>query len=263
LCLGFTRASPKPLNVYIYFSSFQKTFPEDAQTELCNLNVNSGLSIKYNFENTTDVYVYREEEMFKVIAHELIHAHHVDAPDFSDHIESPVREYFGKKSKIYINESFTDTLACIMNCWCCSYIFHKGGDHYNIFFDFLKRERKYILHKGRDVMDYEGYKFTSHGMSEKHERVEKTHILSYYILKAVNFYYLDNFLHFFIDQNYHLSSQSAYVDMMMTHLRDTKVWKHLKKCAKRGTNSLRMSYIDIDPILKHAKAKVLKTLLQV
>jgi hypothetical protein len=228
------------------------------------------VTVHYNFNNATDVYVYREEELFKVLAHELIHALHVDDPNIPDDVEYPVREYFGKKSKIYINESFTDTLACILNCWCISFIFYHVSaqhiDHYNIFFAFLQRERAYILQKARDVMEYEGYTFLEkgNGITKTPKFViEKTHVISYYVLKAMNFYHMKTFLDFFASQKYHLQSHVEYVDMMMTHLNNPDVWKHLKKNVKRGTNSLRMSDVDMYPLLKIAKAKVLKTLLLV
>ena len=60
------------LNVYIYLTDFEKRFPTQQGLPLDAEHANTGMS--YHCVRTNDVIVYRREEWFKVLIHELFHA---------------------------------------------------------------------------------------------------------------------------------------------------------------------------------------------
>jgi hypothetical protein len=60
------------LSIYIYLTDFKKRFPLQKGLPLDAEHANTGLS--YHCAKTNDVIVYRREEWFKVLIHELFHA---------------------------------------------------------------------------------------------------------------------------------------------------------------------------------------------
>jgi hypothetical protein len=60
------------LSVYIYLTDFEKRFPTQQGLPLDAEHANTGMS--YHCVRTNDVIVYRREEWFKVLIHELFHA---------------------------------------------------------------------------------------------------------------------------------------------------------------------------------------------
>ena len=60
------------LNIYIYMTDFKKRFPITKGQPLDAIHANTGMS--YHCAQNNDVIVYREEEWFKVLIHELFHA---------------------------------------------------------------------------------------------------------------------------------------------------------------------------------------------
>lgn len=60
------------LSIYIYLTDFEKRFPPQQGLPLDAEHANTGMS--YHCVRTNDVIVYRREEWFKVLIHELFHA---------------------------------------------------------------------------------------------------------------------------------------------------------------------------------------------
>ena len=60
------------LSIYIYLTDFEKRFPTQQGLPLDAEHANTGMS--YHCVRTNDVIVYRREEWFKVLIHELFHA---------------------------------------------------------------------------------------------------------------------------------------------------------------------------------------------
>ena len=60
------------MNIFIYMTDFKKRFPTEKGQSLDAIHANTGMS--YHCAKNNDVVVYREEEWFKVLIHELFHA---------------------------------------------------------------------------------------------------------------------------------------------------------------------------------------------
>ena len=65
-------ACSSTLNIYTYMTDFKKRFPTEKGQSLDAIHANTGMS--YHCAKNNDVVVYREEEWFKVLIHELFHA---------------------------------------------------------------------------------------------------------------------------------------------------------------------------------------------
>lgn len=67
----------KPLSVWIFLSNYKKKIPYNKV--LCCDNVNSGSSTTYLYNNDNGVIcIWRKEELYKVLIHELFHAFRID-----------------------------------------------------------------------------------------------------------------------------------------------------------------------------------------
>uniref|UniRef100_A0A6C0I4I4 Uncharacterized protein n=1 Tax=viral metagenome TaxID=1070528 RepID=A0A6C0I4I4_9ZZZZ len=65
-------ACSSTLNIYIYMTDFKKRFPTEKGQSLDAIHANTGMA--YHCAKNNDVVVYRKEEWFKVLIHELFHA---------------------------------------------------------------------------------------------------------------------------------------------------------------------------------------------
>lgn len=262
--LNVIKPEARDVRLKVYLTSFKKSFPTRSKM-LTPYNVNSGVTFTYNHVSYKDVIVYREEEVFKVLMHELVHAFNIDSIYLDNRHEIRFKEYFGRSCKLHLNESFTDTLACIYNCLSFSLIWGRckgDSDIFNIFKMYLARERLYILEKSRDVLICEGYKWNYRGIVEMGRSTEETHVISYYILKALNFYYLNIFLGFLTSQGFCLKNEDLYVDQLYMFLQHKDYWTYIsRKKTARFSSSLRMSDIEINILIYTAKDKLLKNII--
>lgn len=258
------------VSVKVYLTPFKKKFPED-DGDLTALNINSGVTISQSYSTNKRVIVYREEEVFKVLMHELIHAFECDATYMSDHYDVPFADYFGRNTSLRVNESYTDTLACIYNSVIFAIIFAKlmkKDSNYLIVFviALLTREREYILLKCKSILEYEKCGVTPSGLNKTCKEYEKTHIISYYVLKAMNFFYLNKFITSLVQDGYYMKDPDIYVNRLKTVMTDENFWSVLS-CLNNKTlprdilNTLRMHDIEINILILNAKDKLLKSML--
>lgn len=275
--LNKIKPATRDITITIYLTSAKKVFPKDGK-RLSPLNVNSGVTTTYSYTNRRDVIVFREEEVFKVAMHEMIHAYNIDSIYIPELSEKEFQAYFGRKCKLYINESFTDTLACIYNVLSFSVLLVKfkdssllnidSKDVLPIFTKYILKERAYILEKSKDVLLYEGYAFNKKGLVQMSHEDESTHILSYYVLKAMNFHNLEEFVSLLSSQGFYIKQDYLYISMMAKSVgiiinksEKENYWSYISRLKKQHLSpSLRMSVIDIKLLLKFVKDKLLKSI---
>lgn len=90
----------------IYYSDKTKKLPSVKKQKITAKNINSGCCLKNNF-----IYLWRKEEFYKVLLHELIHYYNLDFVDYDDELEKYVQKLFNIKGRNVINEAFTEILA--------------------------------------------------------------------------------------------------------------------------------------------------------
>jgi hypothetical protein len=224
------------------------------------------VTISYLHEDLREIFVFRKEEVFKVILHELIHALRIDYGVFSNDSEQLFMSYFNAANKLVINESYTDTLACILNICIYSVCFGKIAGNERIesmFSKLIRQESIYILQKAKQVLDHSRLKYNNKSyLHQPNLYVEDTHALSYYVLKSLNFFNLNKFFWRATVFKYVLRDEQMYIDMLMKFLSNRKYWDYLSKInVPTKDKSLRMSSIDLQVLLNKKKDKLLKTLM--
>jgi len=234
------------LEVYSFVTQISKTkikrnakitlIPLDIPKELDGSNfsprnINSGVCI--NFQ---EIYIWRKEEMTKVLCHELIHMLHLDYLEFQDEIRHIPRKLFTLARNVQTepNEATTDTLALVI----MSFINAKR----------LKRSPEEIFKLEVDWTIKQMFKIWR---NLKEEITFTSDIISYFFLKGFLLFYLlknpgtiDIFLH-----NTILTQQDPSIDTIRDILLDYKNLIEFEKYSATlqldTTSTLRMSCFSI------------------
>lgn len=208
----------------------EKTLPEN-NAHLTPYNVNSGVTSSLNGNGV--VIVYRHEEMIKVLTHELVHFFEMDQKHISSKDEQFLNEYFKIECKsININESFVDSLACLINIIMYT-ILSNPKDIKKAFKKNLMTEVKFIVNQGAKVLKYLRFK-------EGAKTCEKTHVTSYYVIKSLIYMNIHKFMMYLKVYGYMLKDVHKYIELL--NFEDLKII--LKMKIKKG-NTMKMSSLNI------------------
>jgi hypothetical protein len=266
----------KQLDIYLLLTPFKKEFPQNAiemGAMLIPFHINSGLTTKYLHDDTkAEVIVFREEEVCKVLLHELIHAMKLDCGCMNmdeSHIIDLFK--FPPGTNLKLNESYTDFLTCFINVciYSCIHTRLLQGSYKlykKTYKKLLEYESIYIVCKSCDVLSYCGFTVMNNALVCPEEGYkEQTHVFSYYIIKAILFCDTAKFLNYMESNNFVLKDYAAYVVSLYETRKYINTVKELWQKEILPTNlrkSLRMSNIDMIYFIKSQKDKLLKTLLR-
>ena len=261
MILNRIKRTPKSLNITLINCNKKKVKPEDGR-DLTSEHVNTGVTFTYFGQDYGEIIVFREEEMIKVLLHELIHFYDLDDKRVESSKESQLNNMFGLKGRsININESFTDTLACIINVVTfCALKCHDQGCNYSGFLKECKRvfkiEYNHILKQSLNILIYNGYKINGNAFVPTRTIQETTSVTSYYVLKAIVFSNIDSFLKYVVTTNFTLININEYINIILASMPNFfKAIQPLYTAPMK--KSLRMSVIDI---VKLQKIKLYKDL---
>lgn len=183
------------LDLTIIASSQKKMFDSDLFTP-CNINSGS------TYPNHS-ITIWRSEEIYKVLLHELIHFYGLDF--FSD----PNSQYYESLKNVVkiegidcINEAYTETLAVIINSVFCSY--YKNHDHSNIS-DLINLEKHFLLFQVAKIIKLSKGKSAADLFKIKINQT--TSVRSYFVYKMFLLFNMDKFLDFVLKHNYDISSK--------------------------------------------------------
>lgn len=163
-------------------TKLKKELPSKKNKILGPNEINSGLSYIYN----NIIYIWREEEFDKVFIHELFHCLGFDRFLIEDESLCELSNYYNLTSDINCNEGYNEFCALIYHC-CFLKIenptlnLNKCIKH-NLYFTFIQIKK---------ILDYYNIKYFNHNINFK----QNTSIFSYFILKGMYLYYINEFLH--------------------------------------------------------------------
>lgn len=189
------------INVNLILTNKTKNISTQYKT-LGPTEINSGLSTyAYNYDEFCKVTIYREEELNKLLIHELIHNLRLDFlfvnfTDFYNFVNIP------PDTKITLNESYTEIMACILNSIVCSYELNNRKNkklairyiNYEILFSFYQ-VAKILCHFGF-INSHEFFKPTTTTSFDNAKFIQNTNVFSYFIVKTSLLLNMDLFLKF-------------------------------------------------------------------
>lgn len=253
-----TKNNMKPfeINIDIVLSKYKKMLRKDELID--EFHVNSGVTSYHTHSKVVNILIFRKEEVAKVLIHEIIHAMRLD-DGHTQLVSNSVSSYFGSKNHLNINESFTETYACILNCALSSLIQNGGVRHFK---QLLQNERDFSKTQSYKVLTKIGFSFGDNGdIRAPIDYKESTNIISYYVLKHVNFMKISCFLLFLEKCNFSLTNINEYINYLQERLSEYKWLPNKTITNTKNTSTLRMSSIELLDILGGNK-KAYKTFYQ-
>jgi hypothetical protein len=183
------------LVIYLYFTSLEKKIPNSNIFILDEINVNTAFTT--TCPKDSEIVVFRKEEWFKVFIHETFHNF---ALDFSDMNNSDshkcILNIFKVDSNVNLYEAYTEFWAEIINALFCSFFSLKNKNDIDTFLSnaefFINFERTFSFFQLVKILDFMGLTYKDLYSETERSRInrenlykEKTHVLSYYIIKTV------------------------------------------------------------------------------
>ena len=238
----------KTLKIYCYMTPFKKLLPESRSDVLSSVNINTGAT--YQCIKNNDICIYRHEEWFKVLIHELLHAHGVDMRITF----SPKQFYI--TSKIHVGEAYVEFWAVYLNSVFAAYYLSKQDNvlkNANHLFSeylakFIRAERIFSLIQVNKILRHNNVKYGDLFVSKNKYR-EKTNVFAYFILKSI---FLFNYYIFMVksmeynNNNYTVINQKYIEDFIERYSKSRDFKKYLKKLNVNYMNkSLRLTIIEI------------------
>jgi hypothetical protein len=192
------------VKIIIYLTNTKKVFPASYEYNLNEDNVNSGVTI-FN-KNERMIVLYRKEEIFKVLLHELLHYYDIDFHYYPNSYDKYFITKYGIRVKqpsknrhnsLALFEAYTDTISCYMNIM-VNILFKNPNinleDMQKILENNFENEFKHYMIQASKVCKYLEISNEYDVIKQKRNIYEDSHCFSYYILKACVFYNFSLFI---------------------------------------------------------------------
>lgn len=220
------------LDIFIYLTKAKKTLPLDSKQIIDEIHANTAFTTSCDMTPTKNIkkeskyiILFREEEVFKVLIHELFH---VLGLDFShDSIATQktatfIREHFQiNLPEIRLFETYCETWATVIHCLIVAFLKHRSYPPDKIiqsFFRIFSYEQNFVLFQCAKILHYHqlsyhhfsqtkkgGTRKKREGKKGKNSKTrnriysletyrENTQVFCYYILKSAVFQNIPIFL---------------------------------------------------------------------
>ena len=182
------------LHIVLFLHDDKKIITDKYET-LSPKHVNT--AVTYACSPNGQIFLYRQEEWFKVLSHELMHSLCLDFSGLDiKNLQKKVKNIFNIKSEFEISESYSEFWATIINCAFLSFdistSFKSFKENVTMMIDF---ERIFSLFQCVKILKYmkiDNYESFINEQSNLYE--EKTNVFAYYILKNILLYNYDDFM---------------------------------------------------------------------
>ncbi len=185
------------MNICLYLTEHLKLLPPIGQV-IGRTNVNTAFTT--SCAASTDICIFREQEWFKVLIHETFHNLGLDFSDMKNvNADSQISKMFKIDADIRLFEAYCETWAEIIHLQFLTFFSTKIKDRFDIMMGKLDRmleaEAKFSLFQSVKVLDHNNMVYTDlFNESKRRHYHEDTHILSYYIIKALFLYNKNKFI---------------------------------------------------------------------
>lgn len=173
------------LNINIIMTNLKKCMPQNNKVIGVN-NVNSGLSSACARDSI--ILIYRKEEWFKVLIHEIFHNFGLDFSHRNHKSYNKIlNEYLRIKNNILLFETYTEFWARIINCINNAIVLNKYGTNFNDFFEYfyilLHFERVLSMYQSTKILEYQNMSYEDIFKYNNYD--ENSNVFAYYIGVAI------------------------------------------------------------------------------
>lgn len=211
-----THTHDRNFHIQLFLTPFIKTLPTATLEAIGPAHVNSGVSSSRG--DTSLVMVFRNEEWFKVLIHELFHVFHFDLSLLSDGrywkiVQERFQSTFPIKSDFNISESIAEFWATMLNAAFIAYRQTKPSeeeaDHPFVHLEYtlavarflIMSEQVFSLFQMAKILNYMNmtyedlYRIGDDAVSlREYFYREETNVFAYYILKTIMLYNGDDYI---------------------------------------------------------------------
>jgi hypothetical protein len=198
---------------------FKKQLPENKSEVIGPINANTGYT--YRCEKKNEIVIYRQEEWFKVLLHETMHAfgNDFDKEEEGYNSTTDLRKIFSLPQDINIqmSETYSEIWARIMNVAFQTYFKNppslesRTAKQFKKNFEFyLNLESIFSLYQCIKILDFMGVNYqVLIDESENSKRMmrsfyrENTHVFAYYVLTSILLHNHGDFLSWCMKKNGH------------------------------------------------------------
>jgi hypothetical protein len=197
------KCSHDNINIYIYLTPLKRTInnafnkTDNDTSILGETQANGGFC--YGCVSKQNIVIYRREDYFKTLIHELVHNFGIDQSLFISGLKSQqiIKSIFNidiytkdNNFNYGINESYTEFWACILNISLFSYKNTRTNKQFiELFGSFMNIEIVHSLVQIVKILHQNNLKYNDIISNDKINYYrETTHIMSYYILKTILLY---------------------------------------------------------------------------
>jgi hypothetical protein len=199
------------MNIYIHFTNCLKILPPNKKQPIDRIHVNTAFTTPCS--NTTNIMIFREEEWFKVFIHETFHNLGLDFSSINcESSHKFILQLFPVKySEVSLCETYCEIFAEIINLQFISFYETLNKTNYQLMFNKFEKmvniEMYFSLFQCVKVLHHYNMKYTdlydtsSSSLTKREHYIEKTHVLSYFVIKSIFFFHKNTFLEWCIDNN--------------------------------------------------------------
>jgi hypothetical protein len=226
LLQGYARKEcSQHLSIYLYLTSMKKTLA-DCDHDCAISQDNANTAFTFSCKRNNEVYLYRKEEWFKVLGHELFHSFGLDFSEYDcGKVDTEIYKIFPIKTDLRLYEAYTELWGELINIMFIAH-FSVKSEEYDYFKEensayqqaYLNKMLKNIeplLYQERMFSVFQASKILTHfGMSydDLYERdpgaskarqfyKENTPVLSYYIIKNILMFHIHDFTEWCANHN--------------------------------------------------------------
>ena len=182
-------------------------------------HINSGLSILFHNRSPPVIFIYRQQEICKVIVHELIHIYNIHPTSYSNEIDDElIKEYnliLRDIPSLNIFEAYVEFLAILLNAFMYDRMFKTNNS--------IRKEYDHQLYTVNQLNNYKPYS-------------QSTNVFSYVYLKTHLMNHMDNILERTKDDNFTIKDVSLIVP---------KTRMAFKRKKYKFSSRIRLNFLDI------------------
>lgn len=192
------------LTIYLYLTTMKKTLA-DCDRDCIIGEDNANTAFTFACRRVNEVYLYRKEEWFKVLSHELLHSFGLDFSEYDcSEVDREMFKIIPIKTDLRLYESYTELWGELLNVIFIVHTSSKIGEPVEKKIKKLElllyQERMFSMYQSSKVLTHFGmsyddlYSTTDNAMKSRKSFRETTPILSYYIIKNVLMFHIGAFM---------------------------------------------------------------------
>ena len=201
----------KTMNIYLYMTGLEKTLPKTG-SPIREINANTAFTT--SCQESTQMHLFREEEWFKVFIHESFHNLGLDFSEFNHQkTNADVLKIFPVSSDVRLFETYCEMWAEIVHCLFIVFFESKERDPEALIREtqlLIDKERVFSMFQCAKVLDFYGLTYTDlyevteqAKVNRRNKYKEETHVLSYYIIKSIFMFYVNDYVEWCVAHNGH------------------------------------------------------------